>query len=514
MIFKFGQFELDSDNFSLSQSGHQIKVEPLIFDLLSHLLQNANTVQSKDELLVSVWSGKVVSDTTISNAIKSARKVLGDSGARQKYIKTLHRRGYSFVLDEHDQLSLESLSGNLSSDRFENPSLMILIDGASELADSVNLTQSFTQELERIFSRIPLLVIRREVQQVRNAKEKLSPQQIYQLFGVDYLLEGRLYKNDKSKVAIQLIGAKSSVLLSSRTFSYDRSLDECLIDECLLDTVRQFEPQVLKAVYQNTMTGGIRASAESKYIEASGVLALKGWHEDSFNEATNLLRESLALNSNFALASAYLSLLLAFGHRVGLSKDRELAKVEALAMTKKALDLEPHDSSVLGFCGCALVDVGLNERGLSLLNKALILNPENSHALVARGAARISKTELSQAIEDMEKGIALSPLDSRLAVWRAILANAYMLSKDLDRAYSAAMEACADSHQTYIPRVVLAGIEYKRGNVEECLIAISEAHSIASNLSDQQINAFLGKSLGSKVYDLFHKDRVKEVGDK
>lgn len=508
MIFKFDQFELDVHNFSLSRGGEEVKVEPLIFDLISYLLRNANTVQSKDQILASVWSGKVVSDSTISNAIKSARKVLGDSGTRQKYIKTLHGRGFSFVLNEYKKSTPKNLSDAPSDLRFENPSLLILINPDEGLSDSVNLARSFTQELERIFSRIPLLVINRGVEQVRNSKNELSPQQIYELLGVDYLLEGRLYENGKSKVSIQLIGAKGSVLLSSQTFMYKEGLGECLIDECLLDTVGHFEPQILKAVYQSVVDGDADASAESKFIEASGVLALKGWHQASFIEATNLLRECLALNANFAQASAYLSLLLAFGHRVGLLKDREAAKVEALEMIEKALDLESHDSLVLSFCGCALADVGLTERGLSLLNKALTLNPVNSHAFVARGAARLSKFELNEAIDDMEKGIALSPLDSRLAVWNAILANAYMIANDLDRAHKTAIKGCNDSHRAYMPRVVLAGIEYKQGNISECLIAIGEAYSIAPNLTEYQIKAFLGKSLGTKVCDLFRSNTL------
>ena len=258
-------------------------------------------------------------------------------------------------------------------------------------------------------------------------------------------------------------------------------------------------------MYQSSVASGVSASAESKFIEASGVLALKGWHESSFIEATNLLRECISLNSNFAQAPAYLSVLLAFGHRVGMFKNRETAKTEALEMVNNALELESHDSSILGFCGCALVDAGLADRGLSLLNKALKLNPANSQALVARGAARLSKFELNQAIKDIENGIKLSPFDSRLAVWRAILANAYLISKDLDLAYSVAMDGCADSHKNYMPRVILAGIEYKRGNVSESLVAIREAHSINQGLSDQQVKAFLGNSLGSKVYDLFNQ---------
>lgn len=52
---------------------------------------------SRDEILDKLWQGRVISDTSINNHIKSARKVLGDDGIKQAVIKTIHSRGYQFI---------------------------------------------------------------------------------------------------------------------------------------------------------------------------------------------------------------------------------------------------------------------------------------------------------------------------------------------------------------------------------------------------------------------------------
>jgi DNA-binding winged helix-turn-helix (wHTH) protein len=68
-----------------------------VFDLLIHLVQNRNRVVSKDDLIASVWGGRIVSDSTLTSRINAARKAVGDSGENQKLIRTIARKGLRFV---------------------------------------------------------------------------------------------------------------------------------------------------------------------------------------------------------------------------------------------------------------------------------------------------------------------------------------------------------------------------------------------------------------------------------
>ena len=74
-----------------------IAVEPQVFDLLTYLVQNRDRVVSKDDLFASVWSGRIVSDSTLASRIAAVRKAVGDSGEEQKLIRTVARRGIRFI---------------------------------------------------------------------------------------------------------------------------------------------------------------------------------------------------------------------------------------------------------------------------------------------------------------------------------------------------------------------------------------------------------------------------------
>ncbi len=102
MIYQFNHIKIDSDNFKLIIDQHETPVEPQVFNLIVLLIENADRVVSRDFILEKIWQGKIVSDTSITNHIKSARKILGDDGVKQQIIKTIHSRGYQFVADLKD----------------------------------------------------------------------------------------------------------------------------------------------------------------------------------------------------------------------------------------------------------------------------------------------------------------------------------------------------------------------------------------------------------------------------
>ena len=97
MIYTFDDYQIDTARFELSRGGNLLPVEPQVLELLIMLVDHRDHVVSKDELLEKIWKGRIVSDTTLSSRIKTARQAIGDDGAQQKYIKTIHGRGFRFV---------------------------------------------------------------------------------------------------------------------------------------------------------------------------------------------------------------------------------------------------------------------------------------------------------------------------------------------------------------------------------------------------------------------------------
>lgn len=97
MKYLTGTIEIDSAHFTVTQAGKAVPVEPKVFDVIVYLIIHRDSVVSRDELFRQIWGGREVSDTTLSNHIKSARKLLGDNGESQQVIKTIRGRGYQFI---------------------------------------------------------------------------------------------------------------------------------------------------------------------------------------------------------------------------------------------------------------------------------------------------------------------------------------------------------------------------------------------------------------------------------
>ncbi|HET9474401.1 MAG TPA: winged helix-turn-helix domain-containing protein [Steroidobacteraceae bacterium] len=95
--FRVGDYTIDAALFRITHGAAVVPVEPKVFDLLVYLIRHRDRVLSRDELFQKVWDGREVSDATLSNHIKSARRALGDSGELQQTIHTVRGRGYQFV---------------------------------------------------------------------------------------------------------------------------------------------------------------------------------------------------------------------------------------------------------------------------------------------------------------------------------------------------------------------------------------------------------------------------------
>ncbi|MFY1671327.1 alpha/beta fold hydrolase [Plantactinospora sp. WMMB334] len=96
-VLRFGEYELDVAGHQLRRGGEPVHVEPRAFDLLCHLVAHRDRVVSKNELLDSVWGDRFVSEAALTTALRTARLAVGDTGERQRLIRTVHRRGYQFV---------------------------------------------------------------------------------------------------------------------------------------------------------------------------------------------------------------------------------------------------------------------------------------------------------------------------------------------------------------------------------------------------------------------------------
>jgi DNA-binding winged helix-turn-helix (wHTH) protein/alpha-beta hydrolase superfamily lysophospholipase len=97
LIYLFEDYSLDIDRRELRRGTEAVAVEPQVFDVLAYLISHRERVISNDDLIASVWNGRIVSESTLSSRIAAVRHAVGDSGERQCLIRTIPRKGYRFI---------------------------------------------------------------------------------------------------------------------------------------------------------------------------------------------------------------------------------------------------------------------------------------------------------------------------------------------------------------------------------------------------------------------------------
>jgi len=88
---------VDTQKSRLYQKGELLELEPQIYSLLELLITRHGELVSRDDMIDTVWDGRMVSNYVIDNRIRAVRAAIGDDGRAQRYIKTYPNLGYKFI---------------------------------------------------------------------------------------------------------------------------------------------------------------------------------------------------------------------------------------------------------------------------------------------------------------------------------------------------------------------------------------------------------------------------------
>src|SRR5438105_10578649 len=99
-ILRFGIFEIDLQARELRKQGSRVKLQEQPFQVLTVLVHRAGEVVTREELRAQIWKQEtfVDFDNSLNASINKLREALGDSADNPRFIETLPRRGYRFLL--------------------------------------------------------------------------------------------------------------------------------------------------------------------------------------------------------------------------------------------------------------------------------------------------------------------------------------------------------------------------------------------------------------------------------
>ena len=96
---RFGAFVLDGAARELRRDGTPVVVPRRVYDCIEYLAANRQRAVGRDELVEHVWGRANVSDVQLGQIIVQARRLLGDDGRVQAYVRTVPGYGYRWVAD-------------------------------------------------------------------------------------------------------------------------------------------------------------------------------------------------------------------------------------------------------------------------------------------------------------------------------------------------------------------------------------------------------------------------------
>lgn len=97
--YRFGEFILSPRRRVLVRYGLEQPIIPRYFDLLVYLIERRGEAVHRRDIFDRIWADVVVSDSALSQAIRTIRRVLGDDPREPRFVRTVSRHGYQFVFE-------------------------------------------------------------------------------------------------------------------------------------------------------------------------------------------------------------------------------------------------------------------------------------------------------------------------------------------------------------------------------------------------------------------------------
>ena len=95
--YHFGDFQLDTTEGVVRQSGEVVSLTPKAVQALELLVGNAGRVVSRSEMVESLWPDTNVEESNLTVTISVLRRALGDNESGARFIETVPKRGYRFL---------------------------------------------------------------------------------------------------------------------------------------------------------------------------------------------------------------------------------------------------------------------------------------------------------------------------------------------------------------------------------------------------------------------------------
>lgn len=408
MKYAFGDCEIDTELFQLTRAGQPMRLTGQTARLLTFLITNRDRVVLKDELAVAVWDRRIITDATLSTAIKEARLAVGDTGRAQQVIRTVHGQGFQFIADLQPAAPVAAPGGRTVIAILPFRSLGVDPDDRF-IADG--LTEDTIANLAR-FRHLFLLSHRTTRHLAADGPSLLD---LHVQHGVDYVIEGSLRRSaDRLRVTVQVSDAAGGLLLA--TEQIDRECSIAALFDIQEEVARLIAGRVASrhgvlADHVTAARAGQQPSWDT-YLQVARFYEYYRTYDPALHASVrDQLPDTLARDPTSSDGWAAYAILLLEEYRYHIN---QRPNVDALglcaAAARRAVDCDNRNA----FAQMALALATFYQRNISgfrsIAARALELNAGHSDVLAEIGSCHLFLGEYDRAVELLDQAIALSPV--------------------------------------------------------------------------------------------------------
>ncbi len=462
--YRFGNVQLDVDRREISVDGQLVELQPKAFDLLHYLIRHRDRVVDREELMDALWPGIVVTDDSLTQALRRVRRVIGDDGTRQEVIRTIQRRGFRFVAEMNAGQPVEApadptvqqtevvtsarreYGGSGQAVRAAPPnagtSLAVLpfLD-LSPARDQRYFCDGIAEELANALGRVPGLRIAARTSAFAFREAAIEAPEIARRLGVDALVEGSVRRSgEQLRVTAKLVDAGG---FQSWTGTWDRALADvfAIQEEIARQVVEALGPRLAgpESVAMRPVRG-TSIEAYDLYLRGLGSLHKFGRRSQRF--ALRMFGEAIELDPSYAPAWAGVAIshLLLYSYSEASEENRQ----GAIDAAERAVALDPLSAEAqVAAANAAMLsgDVAAADAGF---RRAQALDPGLFQAWYYHGRCCASRGDHQRAVELYERAAAVRPDDYDALI---LAAQSYTSLGRTDDAHGAYLRSLANAER-------------------------------------------------------------------
>lgn len=482
MRYLFEDCVLDIDKRELRRGAASVPVAPQVFDLLDYLIRNRDHVVSKEDLISTVWRGRIVSDAALTTRLNAARTAIGDSGEEQRLIKTLPRKGFRFVGSVLEQ------QGSASTEVPEEPRTPILTPpdkpaiavlpfaNLNDDPKQAYLADGIVEDIITELSRFSELLVMARNSSFQYKGKATDIRQVGRELGVRYVLEGSVRRaGDRIRISAQLIDAATAAHRWAERF--DRTLEDVFVvqDEVVRTIVAILAAQVRKAETERMRAKPPNSwQAYDYFLQALDAFKSfdTSFEVDNLYEGRRLLQRSLAIDPDFARSYAAMASTYAVGWSYRLDGDFLCPRVldHAHELARKAVVLDRYLPSAHACLGFVLMWKGEHDASISAFERARELNPNFANWYF--GTALVRAGDLPRALDVIKAYMRLDPFHGSVPL--GVLGFAHYMLKQYAKALPLRHECVSRSPNFRSGYVGLAATYAQLGQHAKARAAVAE----------------------------------------